>query len=311
MAASEKIRTVFLTLDTRYLLRTSGNETELRIFDSQENSAFKILKKGEDVRVEAYRPEFKVQNQGFEGKIYGSILGSVLAKVPSNWVATRFLDAFAFDMKNPRDVNRGAEFSFVVEKLYDEGKFIKYGEIIEASLQTRSGLVSKSLIRQGNNAVFVNADDVRTAKELYAPVGYVKIASRFKPNRLHPITKRRQAHLGVDFELPVGEPIYAPRSGTIIRHGFNRAAGNFIVIRHNNGAETSYNHMNSIEKRIRNGLAVRAGEKIGQIGCTGYCTRAHLHFALRINGRMVDPMKYLKPYPAYMDANLKRKFSRQ
>lgn len=309
LASGSQIRSLFLTLDTRYLLRTSNNEVELRIFDSQADLAFKIVRTNRDVIVEKYQPDFQIKSERYQGQIHGSILGSVLSKVPSNWVASRFLDAFAFDMKNPRDVNKGADFSFTVEKLYDQGKFIKYGEITKASLQTRSGVVSKDLIRQGSNAVFANVDDIKTPRELYAPVGYVKIASRFKPNRLHPITKKRQAHLGVDFELPVGDPIYAPRSGVVARHGYNRAAGNFIVIRHSNGAETSYNHMNSIDSRIRSGLQVKAGERIGQVGCTGYCTRAHLHFALRLNGRMVDPIKYMKPYPAYMDGALRKKLN--
>lgn len=303
------IRSIFLTLDTRYLLSTSNDETELRIYDSQADAAFRIIKNNHEVRVEEYKPNFSIQTISYEGKIHGSILGSILAKVPSNWVGSRFLDAFAFDMKTPRDVNKGAEFSFAVEKLYDQGKFIKYGEITEASLELRGSVVNKTLIRQGNSAVFVNANDVKTAKELFAPVGYVKIASRFKPNRLHPITKRRQAHLGVDFELPVGEIIYAPRSGRVVRYGRNRAAGNFVVLLHSNGAETSYNHMNSIDSKIRTGLLIKAGEKIGQVGCTGYCTRAHLHFALKINGKMVDPMKYLKSYPAYMDASLRKRFA--
>ncbi|HWU42130.1 MAG TPA: M23 family metallopeptidase, partial [Bdellovibrio sp.] len=59
-----------------------------------------------------------------------------------------------------------------------------------------------------------------------------------------------------------------------------------------------------IDRKIRPGLKISAGEKIAEVGCTGYCTRAHLHFAIRFHGRMVDPLKYIKAYPYQMERQL-------
>jgi murein DD-endopeptidase MepM/ murein hydrolase activator NlpD len=227
-------------------------------------------------------------------------LGSILAKVKSNWIASRFLDAYVFDMENSRDVSRGAAFSLMFERLYEGGQFIKYGEVLETSLQLDGNIVKKRFVRNNNAGIFFSSKDLLEQRPFYAPVAYIKVASRFKPNRMHPITKRLQPHLGIDFELPVGDPVFAPRLGTVVRYGHNRAAGNYIVLLHNNGMETSYNHLNRIDRRIRQGLRVNAGEKIGEVGCTGYCTRAHLHFAVKKKGRMVDPVKYIKSYPSQM-----------
>lgn len=301
LAASHNLRNLFLTLDTRYLIRTTPQETELRLYDSQTSEAFRILRKGKSVDVHPYKPVYSVKLGKADGRIYGSLMGSILAKVKSNWIAARFMDAYVFDMAHARDVQRGARFSFTYEKLYEAGEFVKYGEVLETSLEHDGELLKKRFVRMNNAGVFFSAKDLLEERPFYAPVEYIKVASRFKPNRLHPITKKRQPHLGIDFELPVGDPVFAPRQGTVVRYGFNRAAGNYIVLLHSNGMETSYNHLNRVDKRIHQGLRVKAGEKIGEVGCTGYCTRPHLHFAVKKKGRMVDPVKYIKSYPSQME----------
>jgi murein DD-endopeptidase MepM/ murein hydrolase activator NlpD len=107
--------------------------------------------------------------------------------------------------------------------------------------------------------------------------------------------------MGVDFEMPEGSPIYAARTGFVVRYGKNHAAGNYVVLLHSSGIETSYNHMKRLNANIRRGLKLNVGEKLGEVGCTGYCTKAHLHFAVRQSGRMVDPLKLLHPYPVFAE----------
>ena len=111
-------------------------------------------------------------------------------------------------------------------------------------------------------------------KPLYSPVAYQHYSSLFKPRRFHPIKKRRQAHLGLDFELPAGHAVYTVQSGRVLRTGKNRAAGNFVVVRHQSGLESYYNHLQSISPEVKKGRQVFNGQKLGTIGCTGYCTKA-------------------------------------
>ncbi|MEK2647178.1 M23 family metallopeptidase [Bdellovibrio sp. BCCA] len=307
LASDKGLRNLFLTLDTRYLVRKAGNEVELRMFDSQTSAAFRILKKGTNVQAGAYKPNYKTTYARVDGRVYGSLLGSVLAKINSNWVATRFMDAYVFDMASSRDVTRGARFWFTVEKKYEAGQFVKYGEVLQTSLEINGSPVQKKFVRYKDGGVFFSAQDLIEDRPFFAPVEYIKVASRFKPNRLHPITGRLQPHLGIDFELPVGEPVFAPRKGTVVRYGHNHAAGNYIVLLHSNGMETAYNHLYRIDKKIRQGLKVNVGEKIAEVGCTGYCTRAHLHFAVKKKGRMVDPIKYIKSYPPQMERLLEER----
>lgn len=307
LAAHKGLRNLFLTLDTRYLVRSTPGQVELRMFDSQTSDAFRIVKSGNQVKAGPYSPEFKVTHARVEGKVHGSLLGSVLSKIDSNWVATRFSDAYIFDLKSSREIARGARFWFTVEKKYEAGLFVKYGEVLTTSLEIKGIPVQKRFVRYKDGGVFFSSQDLLENKPFFAPVEYLKVASNFRPNRLHPITGRVQPHLGIDFELPIGDPVFAPRDGKVIRFGYNRAAGNYIVLYHSNGMETSYNHLHRIDKKIRRGLRVSAGQKIGEVGCTGYCTRAHLHFAVKKKGRMVDPIKYIKSYPPQMQGYLEKR----
>lgn len=309
LASSKGIRNLFLTLDTRYLSKNLSNGVELRLYDSQTSEAFRVLREGAKVTATPYKPAYSVQVSRTDGRIYGSIMGSILAKVKSNWIAARFMDAYVFDMEHSRDVARGARFSMTFERLSEAGQFIKYGEVLETSLELDGELVKKRFVRMNNAGIFFSSKDLLEQRPFYSPVEYIKVASRFKPNRLHPITKRLQPHLGIDFELPIGDPVFAPRQGTVVRYGHNRAAGNYIVLLHSNGMETSYNHLNRVDRRIRQGLRVNAGEKIGEVGCTGYCTRPHLHFAVKKKGRMVDPVKYIKTYPSQMERWLEERIA--
>lgn len=309
VSAHKGLKNLFLTLDTKYLIQRSGQDVEIRIFDSQTSDAFRIIKNKNGVRAFKYDPQYKISIVQVDGKVYGSILGSIHSKIKSNWVATRFMDAYAFETKTGRKLRAGAPYSFTVEKLFEEGHFIKYGEILRTSLVIGSEQIQKKFVRGNGGGVFIQQSDLLEDKPFYAPVNYIRIASHFQPHRRHPITKKLQAHLGVDFEAPVGEPIYAPRTGVVARFGHNRAAGNYIVLLHSNGVETAYNHMHKIDRRIRTGLKIRVGEKLGEIGCTGYCTRAHLHFAVKKKGHMVDPLKYIKAYPHNMEAMLEKRIA--
>ncbi|MGE3388086.1 MAG: M23 family metallopeptidase, partial [Bdellovibrionales bacterium] len=58
-----------------------------------------------------------------------------------------------------------------------------------------------------------------------------------------------------------------------------------------------YNHLSNIATNVFPGARVANGQKVGEIGCTGYCTKAHLHFAVKRLGQFVNPLLYLKNYP--------------
>ncbi len=109
--------------------------------------------------------------------------------------------------------------------------------------------------------------------------------------RTHPIFGTRRLHTGVDISVGYGTPIAAAEDGVVILASPYGGYGNAVVIDHGGGLSTLYAHQSSIA--VSNGSRVSRGQVIGYVGCTGYCTGAHLHFETRENGTPVDPMKYL------------------
>ncbi|WDR04720.1 M23 family metallopeptidase [Devosia rhodophyticola] len=113
--------------------------------------------------------------------------------------------------------------------------------------------------------------------------------------RIHPIFHTRKLHTGVDLAAPRGTPIYAAGDGAIEFAGRQSGYGNKVEIKHVNGYETAYAHMNAFAKGIKVGTKVRQGQIIGYVGTTGYSTGPHLHFEVKINGNLVDPLSVKLP----------------
>jgi hypothetical protein len=87
-------------------------------------------------------------------------------------------------------------------------------------------------------------------------------------------------HSGIDLAYPVGTPIYAADSGTVIFAGWNTwGYGTLLVIDHGNGWTTYYGHLNSMY--VGCGQTVQRGAAIGAMGNTGHSTGPHLHFEMR------------------------------
>lgn len=99
-------------------------------------------------------------------------------------------------------------------------------------------------------------------------------------------------HEGLDLAGPVGTPIHATGDGVVTFVGRMGAYGNLIKVQHELGVETRYAHLSRM--RVKVGQRVSQGERIGDMGNTGRSTGPHLHYEVRMNGRAVDPMSFIK-----------------
>ncbi len=101
-------------------------------------------------------------------------------------------------------------------------------------------------------------------------------------------------HPGIDIAVPTGTPIRAAGDGTVILEQSEAESGgygNFTCIDHGGGISTCYAHQSSFA--VSTGAHVQQGQVIGYSDCTGYCFGPHLHFEVRINGQVTDPIPYL------------------
>ena len=121
--------------------------------------------------------------------------------------------------------------------------------------------------------------------------GHYTISSPFGM-RFHPILKVNKLHSGTDISAPKGTSIVAANAGTVITSAYSSAYGNYVVINHGGGVATLYGHMS--KRLVSKGDVVKKGQKIGQVGATGYATGNHLHFEIIKDGDYIDPMTQFK-----------------
>ncbi|MGI6783188.1 MAG: peptidoglycan DD-metalloendopeptidase family protein [Aminivibrio sp.] len=98
-------------------------------------------------------------------------------------------------------------------------------------------------------------------------------------------------HDGIDIPARPGTPILAARSGRVIFSGVIRGFGNTVTIDHGRGFVTRYSH--NCSNLVKKGDWVRRGQPVGKVGRTGRATCNHLHFSILVNGKAVNPEKYL------------------
>ncbi|MEA2254746.1 MAG: hypothetical protein QOG35_791 [Solirubrobacteraceae bacterium] len=146
---------------------------------------------------------------------------------------------------------------------------------IQATLQQSAGTLPAGAIKPGSGALIWPVNGPITS----------------------PFCERRAweaCHPGIDIGVPNGTPIRAAASGKVVllqSVGASGGYGNFTCIQHTGAMSTCYAHQSSFAVSL--GQDVTQGQVIGYTGCTGLCFGPHLHFEVRINGQVTNPVNYL------------------
>ena len=110
--------------------------------------------------------------------------------------------------------------------------------------------------------------------------------------REHPIEGGEKFHAGADLAAPYGEAVGAFADGVVDYIGESPAYGQYLQIRHAGGVTSFYAHCSKL--CVQQGQQVKLGEKVAEVGDTGETTGPHLHFELRLNGELLNPVYYIE-----------------
>jgi hypothetical protein len=118
-----------------------------------------------------------------------------------------------------------------------------------------------------------------------------RVTSEFG-RRASPWSGTAEHHGGMDIGSPPGTLVLCPADGDVVAAGWGRDLGRHVVIEHQAGVRSIYGHLGRIE--VRAGQRVAKGDVLGIVGSSGRSTGPHLHYEVRVDGRAVDPRRFLR-----------------
>ena len=141
---------------------------------------------------------------------------------------------------------------------------------------------SQSVVNENSQVISSGSWPVPGHSRISSPYGY----------RIHPIFNTKKMHTGIDIPAPTGTPAVSIDQGKVIFSGTKGGYGKTIMIQHDDGKVTLYAHNSELIVSV--GQRVQKGQVVSKIGSTGNSTGPHLHFEVRINGKHVNPVPYIK-----------------
>lgn len=231
------------------------------------------------------------QQKEVRGKVESSLWNAMVAQKADPLLAVELSKIFGWTI-DFFGLQKQDEFRVIYEQEYVDGKSLSNFRILGALFRHTDSSYYAIPFEQDGEVLFYNEwGKSLEGAFLKAPLDYFRITSRFTNSRYHPVLKRYRAHHGVDYAAPVGTPVYAIGSGTVIAKGFQpKGGGNYIKIKHNGTYTTSYMHLSRFAKGLKVGSKVAQKEVIGYVGSTGLSTGPHLDFRVFENGRPVNPL---------------------
>lgn len=254
----------------------------------------RVRRIGEQLQADIVARRYDVRAASVAGVIRSSLFGAIEDAREQDQLALDLADIFAWDVDFNTELQRGDSFRVSVEKLWLDGRFVKYGRILAAELKNGSRTLQAVRFEGARGAGYYAPDGASLRKAfLRSPLRFTRISSGYTGARFHPILQKTTSHLGIDYAAPLGTPVSASADGVVALAGFGDGMGNTVRLRHANGFVTQYGHLSRILVRI--GQRVAQGTPIGLVGATGLATGPHLHYAMFRNGGYANPLRVQLP----------------
>ncbi len=223
------------------------------------------------------------------GVIESSLFAATDAANVPDVVTVQFTELFSGEIDFRRALRKGDRFQMVYETLQADNETIGTGQLLSAEI-INAGKLHQAMWFQEPNAKgqYYTLDGLSLRKAfLTSPLKYTRVSSGFGI-RVHPISRDKRAHKGIDYAAPTGTPVRTIGDGTIAFAGVQRGYGHVIEVAHRNNKTTVFAHLSRID--VKKGQRVEQGAVIGAVGSTGFSTGPHLHFEFRVAGEHQNPL---------------------
>jgi murein DD-endopeptidase MepM/ murein hydrolase activator NlpD len=286
--------------DQLRLERIEGEQAVRRFTYRQSAADEWIVQAGQDGTLQGYKRqvEFHTELSRVAVTIQSSLYESIEKSGEDPSLAVDAADVLAWDVDFYQDVRAGDTMKILVQKVFADGKFLRYGEVLAAEY-AGSTVGRKRLFRytdpSGQVSYFDDAGNSARRGFLKSPLKYANVVSKFG-NRKHPILGYMRAHQGIDYSAPTGTPVWAVGDATVAQAGWNGGCGKSVTLRHRNGLETLYCHLSLVS--VHAGARITQKQVIGAVGATGLATGPHLHFGVKQAGHFVNPLALKIPRDA-------------
>ena len=269
-----------------------------------------VVSLGDSIYAEKKQKEVKLVEYEASGVIKSSLSETMQELGLSPLITNELSEIYAWNIDFFR-LEKGDNFKILyTSKFIDDSIYIGLNRVHNAYFEHRGkpfyAIEYETDSIRGITEYFdENGKNLRRAF-LLSPVQFSRISSRYNLRRKIAYYGRVKPHYGTDFAAPVGTDIRATASGRIEKSGYTRANGYYIKIKHNATYSTQYLHMR--KKGLKVGTQVKQGDKIGEVGMTGYTSGPHVCYRFWKNGKQVDPLKQKLPEAKPISDELKLKY---
>lgn len=286
---------------------TQGGELHSLYYPHSLEQALKVSRKDDSFTARAVRLELDTREASAQGSIRSSFWG---AAVEAGMTEDQIMDLaaiFGWDIDFAQDLQPGDSFRVLFEEKYQDEERVASGDILAAEFINQGEIYRAVLSEDGN--YYTPAGKAMRKSFLRAPVNFKYISSNFNPRRLHPVTGKVRPHNGIDYVAPVGTPIMAAGSGSVVAAGYNQFNGNYVFIKHAGNYVTKYLHLS--KRTVNKGQRVKQGQTIGLLGGTGRVTGPHLHYEFVVGGIHKNPRTLILPQAETLSGNALSRFKVQ
>lgn len=197
-----------------------------------------------------------------------------------------------YEVETIKDSSLYADERIIIEQGIEGLKTVEYEITLLNGVAQESTILSENILLESSTHIVKVGTKATVMRDTGGNFGVTSgTFQSYFGYRIHPITGISTFHSGIDISNSLNTAIYAYADGEVIGAGWEGALGNTVTIDHGNGLVTKYGHLNSYEVSV--GDRVSSGQKIANMGKSGYVTGVHLHFEVIKNGSYQNPLNYL------------------